>query len=106
MSPFSEIMGNQKDGSLVLVGYLFFCPGCKNFHSIRIRNYDYVPDGPIWQFDGDMNNPTVSPPLLVYEVGNHTPRCHSFIRQGNIEFLADCTHNLKGQTVRLPDWQG
>jgi len=30
-------------------------------------------------------------------------RCHSFVRDGRIEFLSDCTHALKGQTVDLPD---
>lgn len=30
--------------------------------------------------------------------------CHSFVRAGKIEFLGDCTHALKGQTVPLPDW--
>lgn len=29
--------------------------------------------------------------------------CHSFIRDGRIEFLSDCTHALAGQTVDLPD---
>jgi hypothetical protein len=33
--------------------------------------------------------------------------CHTFIKAGMIEFLGDCTHKLKGQTVPLPplpDW--
>lgn len=29
--------------------------------------------------------------------------CHSFVRNGRIEYLGDCTHHLKGQTVDLPD---
>lgn len=28
-------------------------------------------------------------------------RCHSFVANGNIQFLGDCTHELAGQTVRL-----
>jgi hypothetical protein len=28
-------------------------------------------------------------------------RCHSFITDGKIEFLSDCTHSLAGQTVEL-----
>ena len=31
-------------------------------------------------------------------------RCHSFVREGRIEFLSDCTHALAGQTVELPDF--
>jgi hypothetical protein len=29
--------------------------------------------------------------------------CHSYVRDGRIEFLPDCTHALAGQTVDLPD---
>ena len=27
-----------------------------------------------------------------------------FVTDGNIQFLADCTHALAGQTVPMPDW--
>ena len=30
-------------------------------------------------------------------------RCHSFVTDGRIQFLSDCTHALAGQTVDLPD---
>jgi hypothetical protein len=30
-------------------------------------------------------------------------RCHSFVRAGMIEFLSDCTHELAGKTVPIPD---
>jgi hypothetical protein len=29
--------------------------------------------------------------------------CHSFITDGFIQFLDDCTHPLAGQTVEIPD---
>jgi len=29
--------------------------------------------------------------------------CHSFITDGKIQFLSDCTHHLAGQTVDLND---
>lgn len=28
--------------------------------------------------------------------------CHSFITDGSIEYLSDCTHELAGETVPLP----
>lgn len=28
--------------------------------------------------------------------------CHSFVREGRIQFLGDCTHRLAGHTVDLP----
>ena len=61
--------------------------------------------GESWQFNKDYESPTVSPSLLVT---NHKKnyRCHSFIREGKIQFLNDCTHKLAGQTVDLPDYDG
>ena len=29
--------------------------------------------------------------------------CHSFVTDGRIQFLGDCTHDLAGHTVELPD---
>jgi Family of unknown function (DUF6527) len=83
-------------------GYYYFeCPGCKCEHYINTN-----PNiGAVWTFDGNFEAPTVSPSLLVT-----IPRrkgaplvCHSFIRNGKIEFLSDCTHELAGQTVDMID---
>ena len=30
--------------------------------------------------------------------------CHSFVTDGKIRYLNDCTHHLKGQTVELLDF--
>ena len=35
------------------------------------------------------------PPVFVCSV------CHSFVTDGKIQFLGDCTHELAGQTVEL-----
>ncbi len=63
-----------------------------------------------WTWNGDLEHPTLSPSVLVtwdeYENGDAPPtpkRCHSFVRNGQIEFLNDCTHALAGQTVELPE---
>ncbi len=55
-----------------------------------------------WTWNGDRERPTVSPSILVTDSG--PSRCHSFLRDGSLEFLSDCTHALAGQTVPLPDW--
>ena len=76
--------------------YLFWCPGCDTAH------------GPndTWQFNGDVDKPTLSPSVLVNQgrrnPGSHV--CHSFVRDGQIQFLSDCTHDMAGQTIELPDW--
>jgi hypothetical protein len=31
--------------------------------------------------------------------------CHSFVTDGMIRFLSDCTHNLRDQTVEIPNWE-
>jgi len=77
--------------------WFFKCPGCKEDHVIIEGK---------WQFNGDINSPTFSPSLLVQGTSKDNPdyfRCHSFIRNGMIQFLSDCTHELKGQTVTLLD---
>lgn len=78
-------------------GWMIFCPGCECAHSVNDR----------WSFNGDMEKPTFSPSLLVNGREGYLnptmPRCHSFVRDGRIEFLSDCDHPLKGQTVDLPD---
>ncbi|MGN6235007.1 DUF6527 family protein [Dyella sp.] len=59
-----------------------------------------------WTFNGDMQRPTFSPSLNTWWGGKDgipLHRCHSFIREGRIEFLPDSTHALAGQTVELPE---
>ena len=76
----------------------FECPGCGMIHAMPTT-------GPrAWEFNGDMVRPTFSPSILVRcTVGiEHSPFvCHSFVRNGQIQFLPDCTHALAGQTVPL-----
>lgn len=82
-----------------IVGYAFECPGCKSDHMIS-TNLKFSPIA--WEFNGDVNSPTFSPSLLVWG-SEPTLRCHSFVKNGKIEFLSDCFHGLKGQTVDLPE---
>lgn len=70
---------------------------------------------------GSRDAPTFTPSILVQTghfvqpEGKHCDRsgdpewpcdcvcCHSFVTDGRIQFLSDCTHALAGQTVDLPD---
>lgn len=76
--------------------YLYMCPGCGYEHAFGLRT-----EGGHHEFNMDLENPTVSPSL----VQNFTPgkMCHSFIRDGMIQYLGDCYHELAGQTVELPE---
>ena len=114
------------DGDGNLIGYMFQCPGCGEYHMFTTAGKNSV--GATWTFNGDVERPTFSPSLLVqsghYAPGHkpgercwctyneehpdkpapyHCYRCHSFVRDGRIQFLADCTHELAGKTVPLPD---
>jgi len=101
----------------------FQCPGCGQSHTLRTSGPD------AWQFNGSVVSPTLQPSILFtsghYAQGWQGPkcwctykaehpeetdafsclRCHSYITDGNIRFLDDCTHTLKGRTVEIPDWK-
>jgi len=77
--------------------YLFFCPGCACRHWVRVRG-----DRPCWTWNGDPTCPTVAPSIKITSGNADGPTCcHLFIRDGKIEFLTDCTHQLAGQTVPM-----
>lgn len=82
------------------IQYGFECPGCNMAHSIKI-----IGDGPKWTFNMDFVKPTFHPSLKVQYGPEHNRKiCHSFVKDGNIQFLGDCTHELKGKTVPLKPW--
>lgn len=74
---------------------MFWCPGCGCVHAVWVR-------GPsAWGFNGDYEKPTFTPSILVTGGTPHKDggpkRCHTFITDGVIDFLADCSHALAGQ---------
>lgn len=78
----------------------FDCPGCGMMHAVNVDN----PERPKWSWNGDMINPTFSPSILVrwtFGEKRKPKRCHSFVRNGNIQFLNDCTHEHAGTTLPL-----
>src|SRR5680860_1899129 len=76
--------------------YFYFCKGCGYEHCFALKN-----KGGHHDFNMDLENPTISPSLLQ----NFSPDriCHSFIKNGMIQYLGDCWHELRGQTIELPD---
>lgn len=78
--------------------WAFECPGCGASHHARG-----------WHWNGSKEAPTFTPSILVEYNGpdagvDGAPPavCHSFVTNGRIQFLSDCTHALAGQTVDLP----
>lgn len=121
MGQLSRKLRNTADN-----GLMFWCPGCNGPHQIKHG----AGAGPRWGWNGDAERPTFTPSVLVTwsepaALGN-TPLlqeqirqrqaglidkipqadkvCHTFVTDGRIQFLGDCTHAMAGQTVDLPDW--
>lgn len=55
-----------------------------------------------WSWNGDTEKPTLHPSILTtYQHGEVLYKCHSFVNDGSIQFLSDCSHELAGQTIDL-----
>ena len=95
----------------------FWCPGCDEVHGVIVDKGTEAPEP--WGWNRSLSAPTFTPSVLVTgsrpatdaeieriragEKIEPTPRrCHSFVTNGQIAFLADCTHALAGKTVDLP----
>lgn len=96
----------------------FKCPGCDSTHDLPVRG-----EAPqrSWGFNGSAERPTLTPSILATTgpfpedtkaediLGRDKLNaarclvCHSFVTDGRIQFLGDCTHELAGQTVELPE---
>ena len=102
-------------------GIAFWCPGCRAQHVVTIGA-----GAGAWKWNGSVERPTFHPSVLAsyphWEPSAEDPevaaaikrgevkqqlverKCHSFVTDGQIQFLGDCTHELAGQTVPLPDF--
>jgi hypothetical protein len=81
----------------------FHCPGCGYGHAVTVNGRPFPTTNATWSWNGSFEAPTFAPSLLIF-ASESAHRCHSFVREGRIEFLSDCFHSLKGQTVSLPAW--
>jgi len=102
MLVLSPVLAQRAPGVL-----LWWCPGCEEFHQVHTQEPNRC--GAKWSWDGNAEAPTFSPSIHIHA---YTPAegddpefrfcCHTFVRNGVIQFLDDCTHKLAGQTVPLP----
>jgi hypothetical protein len=63
-----------------------------------------------WDWNGSADAPTLTPSVLIYGHDSTPPfkpqpRCHSFVREGRMEYCADSEHALAGQNVDIPNWE-
>lgn len=110
-------------------GMLFYCAGCDMVHRVDIGSGVVGRD---WTWNGSVVAPTFEPSVLVrydqmsaagrercrvfrekhgrwpdmnevpYDVHNV---CHSYVREGFIQYLSDTTHRLANNTVPLVDYE-
>ncbi|WP_020403755.1 DUF6527 family protein [Gracilimonas tropica] len=85
-----------------VVQILFYCPGCEMHHGPWVEGNNV----PIWKWNGSLEKPTFSPSLLVkggtYKSGEYIEtQCHSYVKNGKIQFLNDCSHEFAGRTIEL-----
>ena len=95
-------------------GY-FWCPGCQRLHAVNIGK-NSPPNEPNWNFNGNTNNPTLTPDITTVVETPKDPDdpqtelfiCHSQINNGTIQFAKDCTaHQMANKQMPLPplpDW--
>jgi uncharacterized protein DUF6527 len=108
----ADVLTRITDGNVV-----FWCPGCNELHMVWVESPNDL-TGAKWGWNKSMDRPTFTPSILVRgtepitheeadrilageKIEKPKTVCHSFVRDGAIEFLGDCTHILKGQTVPL-----
>lgn len=89
----------ETGGTNGVPNYLWWCPGCEYAHGIWVTPQG---DKPRWDWNGSLEKPTFSPSVLC----QGTYRCHTFVRGGVIEYLADCNHHLAGQKVPMVPMPG
>lgn len=122
MSMLSKKLRKWADPASGQEGLTYWCQGCQEAHGIRTK-------GPgAWTWNGDMERPVFGPSVLT--TGKRKPteeewarirageklempeeRCHTFVgcngaKPGEVIFLDDCTHGLRGvhPFPDLPDW--
>lgn len=103
----------------------FKCPACRDIHTISVAPRR-------WTWNSDAEHPTFNPSVLVTSghftqghgneycwcthnaeqiakgedpSGFECVRCHSFVRNGMIEFLSDSSHSMAGKTVEIPEYE-
>ena len=58
----------------------------------------------IWVWNFDVNKPTFSPSVLSTASWAGKPwKCHSYVKNGVVQFLPDCSHENAGKMLPLKD---
>lgn len=81
------------DGKLV-----WWCPACETYHGGFVDGQNR----PVWGFDGNFESPTFTPSFLVkMPRADKVNICHTFVKNGQIQYLNDSTHSMAGKTIPM-----
>lgn len=94
-------------------GIVHWCPACKEVHQFALDGPNS--SGARWTWDGNREAPSFTPsmrittgPRPMVPVGRpdagRVDICHYILTGGIINFCGDCTHEMAGQSVPIPDW--
>lgn len=91
------------DHGLKYVALAFVCPGCATWggSGLHLLPVNSSEKSPSWNWNGNLRMPTLEPSILTGRLTGKV--CHSFLRNGVFQFLADSVHPLAGQYVDMPD---
>lgn len=102
----------MKDGEVRYNALIFICPGCisggpehyDGLHSLPVNADSNEIGKPSWEWNGDLEFPTLRPSILTHGSENGVyPRCHSWLTDGVFDFLSDSTHPFTGFKILIPD---
>jgi len=97
-----SMLRSVNDHGVKYSALMFVCPGCaldghSGLHILPVNTNGTK--SPSWEWDGNLDEPTLSPSILTHSLGV----CHSYLKAGVFQFLSDCTHELAGTSVPIPD---
>lgn len=84
--------------------YTYYCPGCECNHEVY-TNMQYS-SGPLWEWNGSTEKPTFRPGMIGEGknfTGIQLTYCRHKIVDGFIIFHPDCSHQLAGKRIMLPE---
>lgn len=101
--PFFPVTNNAGE----VIDWAFWCAGCERHHSFAVNRSNAASN---WTMTGTPESPTFRPSLLCqWSEGEEGIKnvCHSFVTDGQIQYLSDCTHALAGKTAKVePEPEG
>ena len=82
----------------------WYCASCDMLHPIALHNRPGE-SVDVWSWNNDAERPTFMPSFLTDMSGRNGPKriCHTYIKEGMVEYLNDSTIHLRGVTKELQD---